>query len=124
MFRAYLYWKCWLPLARRIVTVLNDCEQHPDRYHDGIYREPPAEKRADYIHFYRSQAENFIAAAYTALGKTDDMEATFERLENIIVDATTHEHIASLPAPSFFFEQYGVTPTEYRAGLPNDYSLG
>ena len=94
MFRAYLYWKCWLPLARRIVTVLNDCEQHPDRYHDGIYREPPAEKRADYIHFYRSQAENFIAAAYTALGKTDDMEATFERLENIIVDATTREHIA------------------------------
>ena len=83
-----------LPLARRIVTVLNDYEQHPDRYHDGTYREPPAEKRADYIHFYRSQAENFIAAAYTALGNTDDLEATFERLENIIVDATTREHIA------------------------------
>ena len=83
-----------LPLARRIVTLLDDYEQHPDHYHDGTYREPPAEKRADYIHFYRSQAENFIAAAYTALGKTDDMEATFERLENIIVDATTREHIA------------------------------
>lgn len=83
-----------LPLARRIVTVLNDYEHHPDRYHDGTYREPPAEKRADYIHFYRSQAENFIAAAYTALGKTDDMEATFERLENIIIEATTREHIS------------------------------
>ena len=83
-----------LPLARRIVTVLDDYEQHPDRYHDGTYREPPVEKRTDYIHFYRSQAENFIAAAYTALGKTDDMEATFERLENIIVDAKTRENIA------------------------------
>ena len=83
-----------LPLARRIVTMLDDYEQHPDRYHDGTYREPPAEKRTDYIHFYRSQAENFIAAAYTALGNTDDMEVTFERLENITADAKTREHIA------------------------------
>ena len=35
----------------------------PDRYHDGSYREPPAEKREDYIRFYRTQAENFVAAA-------------------------------------------------------------
>ena len=30
---------------------------------DGSYREPPAEKREDYIRFYRTQAENFVAAA-------------------------------------------------------------
>ena len=40
-----------------------DYEAHPDRYHDGSYREPPAEKREDYICFYRTQAENFVAAA-------------------------------------------------------------
>ena len=40
-----------------------DYEAHPDRYHDGSYREPPAEKREDYIRFYRTQAENFVAAA-------------------------------------------------------------
>ena len=83
-----------LPLARRIVTVLNDYEQHPDQYHDGTYREPPADKREDYIRFYRSQAENFIATAYADLGKTGDMQATFERLENIIIDAEAREHLA------------------------------
>ncbi len=83
-----------LPLARRIVTLLNDYEHHPDKYHDGTYREPPADRREDYIRFYRSQAENFIAAAYTALGQTDDMNATFERLENIIIDAEAREHHA------------------------------
>ena len=40
-----------------------DYEAHPDRYHDGSYREPTAEKREDYIRFYRTQAENFVAAA-------------------------------------------------------------
>ena len=83
-----------LPLARRIVTVLNDYEQHPDKYHDGTYREPPADKREDYIRFYRTQAENFIATAYADLGKTGDMQATFERLENIIIDAEAREHLA------------------------------
>ncbi len=83
-----------LPLARRIVTVLNDYEQHPDKYHDGTYREPLADKREDYIRFYRSQAENFIATAYADLGKTGDMNATFGRLENIIIDAEAHEHQA------------------------------
>ncbi|MBR1932333.1 MAG: hypothetical protein IJ841_01440, partial [Prevotella sp.] len=83
-----------LPLSRRIVTVLNDYEQHPDQYHDGTYREPPAEKREDYIRFYRSQAENFIATAYADLGKIGDMQATFERLENIIIDAEAREHLA------------------------------
>ena len=83
-----------LPLARRIVTVLDDYEQQPDRYHDGTYREPLPEKREDYIRFYRSQAENFIVAAYAALGKTGDMGATFKRLESIIVDAEAREHHA------------------------------
>lgn len=82
-----------LPLARRIVTVLNDYEQHPDKYHDGTYREPPADRREDYIRFYRSQAENFIATAYADLGKTGDMNATFGRLENIIIDAEAREHL-------------------------------
>ena len=83
-----------LPLARRIVTVLDDYEKHPDRYHDGTYREPPADKREDYIRFYRTQAENFIATAYADLGKTGDMNATFGRLENIIIDAEAREHQA------------------------------
>ena len=82
-----------LPLARRIVTVLNEYEQHPDKYHDGTYREPPADRREDYIRFYRSQAENFIATAYADLGKTGDMNATFGRLENIIIDAEAREHL-------------------------------
>ena len=49
--------------ARRVIALLDDYEAHPDRYHDGSYREPPAEKREDYIRFYRTQAENFVAAA-------------------------------------------------------------
>ena len=44
-------------------ALLDDYEAHPDRYHDGSYREPPAEKREDYIRFYSTQAENFVAAA-------------------------------------------------------------
>ena len=83
-----------LPLARRIITVLDDYERHPDQYHDGTYREPSADSRNDYIRFYRSQAENFIATAYADLGKTGDMQATFERLENIVIDAEAREHLA------------------------------
>ena len=83
-----------LPLARRVITLLDDYEQHPDRYHDGSYREPPAEKREDYIRFYRTQAENFVASAYAALGQTENMKATFERLENIVREADTREHQA------------------------------
>jgi len=83
-----------LPLARRVTELLDDYEQHPDRYHDGSYREPPAEKRDDYIRFYRAQAENFVASAYAVLGQTGSMKATFERLENIIRDAETREHQA------------------------------
>lgn len=87
-----------LPLARRILTLLDDYEAHPDRYHDGTYREPPAEKRDDYIRFYRSQAQNFIAAAYAALGRAHNMNATFERLENIVREAETREHLSRYDA--------------------------
>lgn len=83
-----------LPLARRIVALMDDYEQRPDQYHDDSYREPPAEKRDDYIRFYRTQAENYIASAYAVLGNTKDMKATFERLENIVREAETHEHQA------------------------------
>lgn len=83
-----------LPLARRMIALLDDYEQHPDRYHDGTYREPPAEKREDYIRFYRTQAENFVASAYAALGESDNMMATFERLEDIVREADTREHLA------------------------------
>ena len=83
-----------LPLARRIVTLMDDYEQHPDRYRDGSYREPPEEVRTDYIRFYRAQAQNFIAAAYAVLGQSKDMKASFEQLENIVREADTREHLA------------------------------
>lgn len=83
-----------LPLARRIVMLMDDYAAHPDQYHDGTYHEPPAENRDDYIRFYRTQAENFIAAAYADLGKKKDLETTFERLESITRDAATREHLA------------------------------
>ena len=84
-----------LPLARRIIEQLDDYEQHPDAYHDGSQREPENEtKRADYIHFYHSQAQNFITAAYTALGEDCDMLTAFEKIERNVRDATAREHIA------------------------------
>ena len=84
-----------LPLARCIIERLDDYEQHPDAYHDGSDREPEdATQRADYIHFYRSQAQNFITAAYTALGEDGDMFTAFDKIERNVRDATTREHIA------------------------------
>ena len=83
-----------LPLARRLIVLLDDYEQHPDKYHDGSYREPKNDtKRADYISFYRSQAHGFITAAYTTLGGKDMTEA-YEKIENTVRHATTREHIA------------------------------
>lgn len=84
-----------LPLARYIIERLDDYEQHPDAYHDGSEREPEdATQRADYIHFYRSQAQNFITAAYTALGEDRDMISAFEKIERNVRDATIREHLA------------------------------
>ena len=84
-----------LPLARRIIELLDDYEQHPDQYHDGSYREPKNDtKRADYIRFYRSQAQGFITAAYTALDDKGNMTEAYEKIENIVRHATAREHIA------------------------------
>ena len=89
-----------LPLARRLIELLDDYEQHPDQYHDGSYREPKNDtKRADYIRFYRSQAEGFITAAYTALGdkgrlQGKNMTEAYEKIEKTVRDATAREHQA------------------------------
>ena len=84
-----------LPLARRLIELLDDYEQHPDQYHDGSYREPQNDtKRTDYIRFYRSQAQSFITAAYTALGDKSNMTESYEKIERTVRDATAREHIA------------------------------
>lgn len=84
-----------LPSSRRILERLNDYEQHPADYHDGSYREPANEiARADYIAFYRSQAQNFIAAAYATIGEAGNTNDTFEQLEQIVRDATAREQAA------------------------------
>lgn len=84
-----------LPLSHHIKELLDDYEQHPDKYHDGSHREPKdSTKRADYIRFYRSQAQNFVTAAYAALGERGSMEETFYEIESTVRDATTREHQA------------------------------
>lgn len=84
-----------LLLSHRIKELLDDYEQHPDKYHDGSHREPKdSTKRADYIRFYRSQAQNFVTAAYAALGERGSMEETFYEIESTVRDATTREHQA------------------------------
>ncbi|MBQ9186247.1 MAG: AraC family transcriptional regulator [Prevotella sp.] len=84
-----------LPLAHRITELLDDYEQHPDKYHDGSPREPKdAVNRADYIHYYRSQAQNFVTAAYAALGECGSMEETFYEIERSVKEVTAREHIA------------------------------
>lgn len=84
-----------LPVARRIIELLDDYEQHPDRYHDGTYREPAdSAERNDYIRFYRSQAQNLITSAYAALGNRGSMEETLYEVERTVRDATAREHVA------------------------------
>lgn len=84
-----------LPLSHHIKELLDDYEQHPDKYHDGSHREPKdATKRTDYIRFYRSQAQNFVSAAYAALGERGSMEETFYEIESTVRDATAREHQA------------------------------
>lgn len=88
-----------LPLARRINELLDDYEKHPDAYHDNSFREPEnATKRADYIAFYRNQAQNFITAAYTSLGEHSSMMESYGKLEKIVRDATAREHVARYSA--------------------------
>ena len=84
-----------MPLARSIIEHLDDYEQHPAAYHDGSYREPTTDqKRADYISFYRSQAQNFITAAYASLGEEGNMLEAFEKIEKGVREVTAREHLA------------------------------
>lgn len=84
-----------LPLARRIIERLDDYESNPERYHDNSYREPKNDqKRADYIRFYRNQAQNLIAAAYASLGDHGNMLTAFRQIEDVVREATAREHIA------------------------------
>lgn len=84
-----------VPLARRIIERLYDYEAHPDAYHDGSHREPKNDqKRADYIRFYRGQAQNFIVAAYSSLGESGNMLESFRQIEASVRDVTAREHIA------------------------------
>ena len=84
-----------LPLARRILEGLYKYEDDPDAFHDGSLREPKTdEKRADYIHFYRSQALNHLTAAYASLGERGNMQEVFEKLERDVRDVTAREHTA------------------------------
>ena len=88
-----------LPLARRIIELLDDYEQHPDQYHDGSYREPQNDtKRSDYIRFYRTQAQGFITAAYTTLGDKGNMTEAYEKIEKAVRDVTAREHLARYSA--------------------------
>ena len=88
-----------LPPARQMLERLSDYEQHPDRYHDGSYREPKdSTDRQDYIEFYRSKAQKYIAAAYTAIGESGSMEESFRQLEAIVRDAAAREHRAHYQA--------------------------
>ena len=84
-----------LPLARRIIERLDDYESNPGKYHDGSHREPKTDqRRIDYIRFYRSQAQNFIAAAYASLGDHGNMLTAFRQIEDVVREATAREHIA------------------------------
>ena len=84
-----------LPLARRIIERLDDYEANPEKYHDGSHREPKTDqRRIDYIRFYRSQAQNFIAAAYASLGEHGNMLSAFRQIEDVVREATAREHIA------------------------------
>lgn len=84
-----------LPLAHSIIEQLDDYEAHPDDYHDGSHREPKTDqRRADYIRFYRNQAQNYITAAYSSLGEHGNMLTAFRQIEKSVQEATAREHIA------------------------------
>ena len=84
-----------LPLARRIIERLDDFEQHPDAYDDGSKRVlKDSTSKADYAHYYRAQAENYITSAYAQLGELDNMSLAYKQIENSFTEATAREHIA------------------------------
>ena len=78
---------------------MDDYERHPDLYHDGSYREPEdSVGRADYIGFYRSQAQNFITAAYAKLGEQRSMNEVYDLIEQSVRETTAREHTARYKA--------------------------
>ena len=84
-----------LPLAQRIIDRLDDYELHPEAYHDGTYREPiDSTDRADYIQFYRSQAQGRMTAAYAVLGQQQSMGEVYELIERTVREATAREHLS------------------------------
>lgn len=84
-----------LPLASIIIDRIKDYEQHPELYHDSSHREPKTDdKRADYIRFYRTQAQSYITAAFASLGEQGSMLDIYEQIENSVREATAREHIA------------------------------
>ena len=88
-----------LPIAQRIIDRLDAYELHPEAYHDSTYREPlDSADRADYIQFYRSQAQGRMTAAYAVLGQQQSMEEVYELIERTVRDATAREHIARYQA--------------------------
>jgi len=88
-----------LPPARQMLERLSDYEQHSDRYHDSSYREPKdSTDRQDYIEFYRSKAQKYIAAAYAAISESGSMEESFRQLEAIVRNAAAREHRARYQA--------------------------
>ena len=84
-----------LPLARRIIERLEDYEAHPDQYADDSKRVPAdSASRASYINFYRTQAQGYISAAYTALGQHSSMTEAYLQIERSVTEMTAREHIA------------------------------
>ena len=84
-----------LPPARQMQERLSDYEQHPEQYHDGSYREPKdSAARQDYIEFYHSKAQEYIAAAYAAIGEEGNIKESFRQLEAIVREASAREHRA------------------------------
>lgn len=84
-----------LPLARRIIERLEDYEAHPDQYADDTQRVlKDSTSRAGYINFYRTQAQGYITAAYSALGEHGNMNDAYKQIERSVQEVTAREHIA------------------------------
>jgi len=72
-----------LPLAKRILEVLDNLEKHPQDYVEDSFRLPnDPEDRKHYIDFYRSQAYAFIAEAYAIEGERSKAYEYLQYLEN------------------------------------------
>ena len=61
-----------IPLALRIIAILDDYREHYTEYTDNAYRLPHDEKQTEqYCNFYTAQAQGFLAKAYANLGDKD-----------------------------------------------------